>query len=47
LALKLGFLKISPEIRYTHWTSRPFSNSNNGVFISTTNQADLLLGFSF
>jgi hypothetical protein len=46
LSLKLGFVKLSPEIRYTYWPAPPYSNSTE-IFSSMKNQADLLLGFTF
>lgn len=46
LSLKLLLLRLSPEIRYTHWFTPPFQNGNL-VVQSTTNQADFLLGLSF
>jgi hypothetical protein len=47
VTIKLLFLRLSPEIRYTHWPTRPFVNGYNGLVTSTANQADLLLGVSF
>jgi len=38
--LKAGRLHVSPEIRFTNWTTPHFSNSNR-------NQAEFLLGLSF
>jgi hypothetical protein len=46
LTLKLSSLRLSPEIRYTHWPTRPFSNGNL-VFLSSQNQADFLVGLTF
>lgn len=46
ITLKLLLLRLSPEIRYTHWGSPPFNNAGV-VFHSTANQADLLIGFTF
>lgn len=46
LTVKLVILRISPEIRYTHW----FSTSSAGVFSAppmNANQADFLLGITF
>lgn len=46
VTLKLLLLRLSPEIRYTHWPAPPFNNS--GVIVrSTSNQVDLLVGFTF
>jgi hypothetical protein len=40
LEFKLGFIKISPEIRYTRWASSSYAGAND-------NQAAVLLGVSF
>lgn len=47
LTFKVGPLRLSPEIRYTHWAERPFANGLGPIFFSTNNQADLLVGFTF
>ncbi len=39
-------VRISPEIRYTHWTSDPF-RSSDGLLRSVRNQAQVLIGISF
>lgn len=44
LTLKLLLLRLSPEIRYTHWGN---SNVNAPYLTSSSNQADFLVGFSF
>jgi opacity protein-like surface antigen len=44
VSLKLLSLRISPEIRYTHWNSSAVAISS---IASTRNQADLLVGFTF
>jgi hypothetical protein len=46
LELHLGFLRISPEIRYTGW-SRRFFNSPGDYLQSNRNQATVLVGISF
>lgn len=46
LTVKLLVLRVSPEIRYTHWVS----TSSAGVFLPTptnANQADVLVGITF
>jgi hypothetical protein len=45
LDIHLLKLHISPEIRYTRWTSQHFSLAN--VLSSTQNQAEFLLGVTF
>jgi hypothetical protein len=47
--LHAGFLRISPEIRYTHWGGAPFNTQGSrGYFVtSTENQLDVLIGLSF
>ena len=47
LTFKVGQLRLSSEIRYTHWGTRPFANGLGPIFFSTKNQADLLVGFTF
>lgn len=39
-------LHISPELRFTRWSSAQFS-ALNGAFHSNQNQAELLVGFTF
>jgi hypothetical protein len=39
------FLHISPEVRYTRWTSKHFGVSN--LLNSNQNQAEFLLGITF
>lgn len=46
ITLKLLLLRVSPEIRYTHWSTRPFDNSML-LAQSNANQADFLVGFTF
>lgn len=45
LTFKLLFLRLSPEIRYTHWGTGPYTGFP-GVQ-SNGNQADFLVGFTF
>jgi hypothetical protein len=47
ITLKLLRLRLSPEIRYTRWPTPPFSSAYAGPVISTGNQVDLLVGFTF
>ena len=46
ITLKLLHLRISPEIRYTKWPTPAFSSAYVPV-ISTSNQADVLVGITF
>ncbi|HEX4164772.1 MAG TPA: outer membrane beta-barrel protein [Bryobacteraceae bacterium] len=46
LTLKLLLLRISPEIRYTHWAQPPYDSIHSGIR-STANQADFLVGLTF
>ncbi len=46
VALKVGPLRLSPQIRYTYWPSPSPTSSLNGVS-STSNQADFLVAFTF
>lgn len=46
VTLKLFLLRVSPEIRYTHWASQPFI----ATFLpprTNANQVDFLVGFTF
>ncbi len=44
--IRFGFLRFSPEIRYTHWGARHFVSPVGGLS-SIPNQVELLLGISF
>ena len=46
VALKLLFIRLSPEIRYSHWPTALF-NDGSGLIHSNSNQADFLVGFTF
>jgi hypothetical protein len=46
VGLHLLLVRLTPELRYTHWFTPPFQNGNVAVH-SVTNQADFLLGISF
>lgn len=46
IELRLGFARISPEIRYTGWTRR-FFDSPGDYLQSNRNQATVLVGISF
>jgi opacity protein-like surface antigen len=46
ITLKLLFLRLSPEIRYSYWPSRPYTYSGPVVW-SSQNQADFLVGLTF
>jgi hypothetical protein len=43
--IKALVIRISPEIRYTHWSSQAFTGAS--LFQSNQNQADFLLGVTF
>lgn len=47
--LRVGPIKISPEVRYTYWGGRPFDQyGSQGYYVqSTQNQVDLLVGIAF
>jgi hypothetical protein len=49
LRLRLGPLKLAPEVRYTRWTGRPFEDFGpRGFFVqSPENQVDFLVGLTF
>ncbi len=44
VALKLLHIRLSPEIRYTHWAQTAVSNL---AVLSKNNQADFLVGLTF
>jgi hypothetical protein len=43
--IKALVIKISPEIRFTHWTSQNFTAAS--LLQSSSNQADFLVGITF
>jgi hypothetical protein len=45
----LGPLRISPEVRYTHWTSTPINETfaDGPTIHSTQEQADILVGLAW
>jgi hypothetical protein len=45
----VGRLRVSPEARYTHWTSTPISGtfSDGPSFYSTQEQVDILVGIGW
>jgi hypothetical protein len=43
ITFRLLVLRLSPEIRYTHWNQSAFTSGA----MSTNNQADFLVGFTF
>lgn len=47
LALKLGSLRISPEIRYTRWGVNNFADGVKNLLETNRNQAEVLVGFTF
>ena len=49
LDVRLVFLRVSPEIRYTRWGSENFRDqiSGGGLLRSNRNKAEFLVGFTF
>ena len=47
LEVKLLFLRISPEIRWTRWGTESFTQGLHDVFQLNRNQAQVLVGFGF
>lgn len=47
--IRAGFLKVSPEFRYTRWNNKAFSTfGSRGFFAeSAQNQAEILLGIAW
>lgn len=46
LELKVPFIRIAPELRYTRWVDRSFRDALN-IFKSSQNQFEFLVGFTF
>ena len=46
LELKVPFIKISPEIRFTRWGAKNISDLG-GVLQLNQNQAEFLIGLTF
>jgi hypothetical protein len=47
LEVKLGFLRITPELRYTRWGSENFTDPVAALLHTNKNQGDFLLGLTF
>ena len=47
IALKLGRVRISPELRYTRWGGENLRDPVNALLHTHRNQGDFLLGFTF
>lgn len=48
LEVHLPFVRLSPELRFTHWGSKAFQSLDNGASLSSRqNQLDLLVGITF
>jgi hypothetical protein len=47
IALKLGHVRISPELRFTRWGGENLRDPVNALLHTHRNQADLLIGFTF
>ena len=47
IALKLGRLRISPELRYTRWGGENLRDPVNALLHTRRNQGDFLIGFTF
>jgi len=45
--IKLLFLRIAPELRYTHWGSQSFLDGANVLIQGKQNQGQFLVGISF
>jgi opacity protein-like surface antigen len=44
---KFGHLRITPELRYTHWGSENFHDPINSLLNTNKNQGDFMLGLTF
>ncbi len=47
IALKLGRVRISPELRYTRWGGENLRDPVNALLHTHRNQGDFLIGFTF
>lgn len=47
LQFKIGFLHISPEIRYTHWGANHISTAFQNVIKTNDNEGQILVGLTF
>jgi opacity protein-like surface antigen len=47
LEVKLGFIRITPELRYTRWGSENFRDPVASLLHSNKNQGDFILGLTF
>jgi hypothetical protein len=47
IALKVGPLRLAPQVRYTHWPSPPLTTNLYTTVTSNSNQADFLVAFTF
>ena len=47
VTFKFGWVRISPEFRYTRWGSEAFRDPVRGLLNSNRNQGDFLLGLTF
>jgi hypothetical protein len=47
LEVKLGFLRITPELRYTRWGSENFTDPVAALLHTNKNQGDFILGLTF
>jgi len=47
LEVKLGFIRITPELRYTRWGSENFRDPVAALLRSNKNQGDFILGLTF
>jgi opacity protein-like surface antigen len=45
--LKIAKIRISPELRYTHWGSESFRDPVNSLLHTNLNQGDFMLGITF
>jgi hypothetical protein len=45
--IKALFIRITPELRYTHWGSQNFLDAANVLVRAKQNQGQFLVGISF
>lgn len=47
IELKLLFLRVTPELRFSRWGGQSFGDATNLLFHANRNQGQVLVGFSF
>ena len=45
--IKMGRIRVTPELRYTHWGSENFRDPVNSLLHTNLNQGDFIMGLTF